>query len=401
MFFQGIMLFSGFLNGVIITRSLGPVGRGEYALINFLVTILLVIMGEGIYRSNIYLVSQDKSEQNINSLSVNLVLHSLLVTVIFFVFLCLPENLYKIFLPGIKPLYVYLGLGTALFFIVIRQFQGLFLGLQKYWHYNFFNSLPIVLFLLLDVITLLLLKQLTTTIVLVNFFISMGITFLVAVIVYFRKYKLKFLFSWLLVKKNFQTGWRATIAYLLIFLLIKMNLYIVNQWSGLAEAGLFALAVSLAALIQQIPNVAGVVMMPKVSGQNSSQKLPLVNKIAFSSLAFCLIVSAFIYLAGEKLLILAYTEEFAASYLPLCWLLPGIICYSFASIFHTALWGRGFPTISLIGPVGPLVVNLILCYYLIPVNGIVGAAQAATFSLFLYSVIILSYVVVNRKQLNE
>ncbi len=209
MFFQGIMLFSGFINGVIITRSLGQVGRGEYALINFLVTILLVIMGEGIYRSNIYLVSQDKSEQNIDSLSANLVLYSLLVTVIFFVFLCLPENLYKIFLPGIKPLYVYLGLGTALFFIVIRQFQGLFLGLQKYWHYNFFNSLPIVLFLLLDVIALLLLKQLTTTIVLVNFFISMGITFLITAMVYFRKYKFKFQLTRTLVKKNFQIGWRT------------------------------------------------------------------------------------------------------------------------------------------------------------------------------------------------
>lgn len=393
------MLVSGFLNGVVITRSLGSVGRGEYAMINFMVMILLVILGEGGHRSNIYLTSQDKSEGSISRLISSILVYGLLVLMIFLFLVLMPDSWYQSVLPGIQPIYIYLGFGTAIFFIFIRQFQGLFLGLQQYWHYNIFNTAPVVLFLGLNAVVWFATGQLSTRRVLIHFCTAMGITFVAALIQFSREHEIHLEFQLRTLKESFTMGWRATIAYLFIYLLVNTNLYIVNFWKGLAEAGFFAVAVSIATLIQRVPNVAGVVLMPKVSEKSNQNKLQLTAEVALGAFAICVVSAAAIYLVGEDLLVWLYKKEFAASYLPLAWLLPGIILFSVANVFHTFLMGKGFPPISIWGPVFPLFLNLALCIFLIPKNGIVGAAQAASLSFFVYAVIVLSYVYGNRRML--
>jgi len=400
LFSQGIILCSGLLNGIIIARSIGTIGRGEYAMINFMVTILLVIMGEGIYRSNIYLTSRDKSETNINQIIANIYFYNALISFLFILLVILPNSVYQFFLPGIKPFYIYLGFGTALFFIFIRQLQGIFLGLQNFWHYNLINISPIFLFFLFNISILNLKGNLTTTIVLMNFLSSMGVTFLIAFGLFYRKQKMEFHFSWNNLKTNFSVSWRATVAYLLIFLLIRVNLYIVNYWKGLSEAGLFAVAINIAALIQQVPNVASVVLFPKVAQKETRDKLILTIKVAVVTLVISLLITFFFYFFGERFIIYLYTEDFAGSYFHLIWLLPGIILFSVAGIFNPLIWGKGFPPISYIGPLIPLIINIILCFILIPINGVIGAAQATTISLVLYCIIIGCYVFNKRSDLN-
>ncbi|HDL18151.1 MAG TPA: hypothetical protein ENH29_03770 [Bacteroidetes bacterium] len=400
LFSQGILLISGFLNGVLITRNLGTVGRGEYAMIIFMVTILLVILGEGLYRSNIYLTSRDKSEKNLSQSGANLLFYNAVILSLFLILILLPEKWYSFFLPGIKPFYVYVGFGSALFFIFLRQLQGFYLGLQKYWHYNLFNVLPVLLFFLLNLISLALYGSLTTRMVLINYMTGMILTATGAAFSYFKIHRIQFHLGATLLKENFKTSWRATLAYLLVFLMVRMNVYIVNYWHGLAEAGLFAVAVNLSTLIQQVPNVACSVLLPRVSEKETANKLILTGKVAVISFAVSALAAAIFYIAGERLLVFLYKKDFAASFAPLAWLLPGIILFSVTSIYNTVLWGRGFPPVSIWVPLISVVTDLILCYFLIPLHGIVGAAQASTVSFVVYSIIILSYIFLNRKQLN-
>lgn len=399
-FVQGIVLSAGFLNGIIIARTIGKIGRGEYALIYFMVSVFLVILGEGFYRSNIYLTSRDKSENNINRLSSNILFYNVLIIIIIILFSLLPHKIYSIVMPGIRPPYIYLGLITAMFYIFIRQFQGIFLGLQNYWYYNLFNSMPIVLFFLLNLTIWQITGRLTTMLVLINFMTGMTLTFFVALLCFHKTYKIVFNFSWDNFKQNFSTGWRATFAYLLIFLLIRSNVYIVNYWQGLAETGLFGVAMGIAYLLQQVPNVVGVVLFPRVAEKETRKKLNLTIKVAGITFVVILIPAIILYLFGQELIVYFYKEEFSESFKPLVWLLPGIILFSITGIFNPLIWGRGFPLVSIYGPLIPLIINIILCFILIPINGIVGAAQSAAISFFIYSLIIFSYVFLKRKDLN-
>lgn len=401
LFSQGVIIVTGFLNGVIITRNLGPGGRGEYAMVSFMVTIILVLMGEGLYRSNIYLASRDKSEQNLAQLGSNILVYGVLVALIMLLLGLLPDRVYAVLMPGIKPVYIYLGLGTTLAFIMNRQFQGLFLGLQKFWHYNLLNSLPIVLFLVLDFSVLIITRNLTTFKVLTNFFLSMLAVAVLGFYLYYRPRGLRILPDAAAIRQSLFYGWRATLAYLLIFLLIRLNLYIVNYAFGVAQAGLFAVAVNIATLIQRVPNVASVVLLPRVSERETTRKLALTTKVAAVSLLFCVASAAFFYFAGEQLLIWLYKEAFAKSYQPLVWLLPGIIVFSIAGIYNTALWGQGFPPITIWAPLAALLADLIACALLIPSGGIVGAAQAATVSYVVFGAVVFGYVYWNRKSLNR
>lgn len=401
LFSQGVIIVAGFLNGVIITRNLGPGGRGEYAMVNFMVTILLVLMGEGLYRSNVYLAGRDKSEENLAQLGANVLFYGIFVAAVMGLLCLLPDRVYSILMPGIRPVYIYLGFGTTFAFIMNRQFQGLFLGLQKFWHYNLLNSMPIILFLVLDFSVLLATGTLTTLLVLINFFASMFLVSLLGLWLYSRHHSIRKVPSWQAVRRSLFYGWRATVAYLLIFLLIRLNLYLVNYVYGVAEAGLFAVAVNISTLIQRVPNVAGVVLLPRVSEKETSQKLILTTKVALVSLFFSAATALFFYLAGEQLLVWFYKEAFARSYQPLIWLLPGVVLFSIAAIYNTALWGRGFPNITIFGPLTAVLADLAACYFLIPARGIVGAAQAASISYVVFSAIIFGYVYRHRSSLND
>jgi len=393
-----MVVVSGFANGVLIARYLGPEGRGEYAMVNFMVTILLVLLGEGYYRANVYLASRDASSPRLRAMGTRVLLFGFILALFLFLLGLLPERIYALMLPGIQPVYIRLGLGTALAFVLNRQFQGLYLGLQRYWLYNIFNALPIVIFLVLDTAVLLWTGGLTTFQVLLNFLLSMALVAGLASIQFYSRYPILRHVRFEEIAHGFRYGWRATLAYLFVFLLLRVNLYFVNYASGLADAGLFAVAVNIGVLILRVPNVAGVVLLPRVSQKEMAGKLVLTTKVAVVSLAFAGGAGVFFALFGQPLIITFYSARFADSYGPLVWLLPGIVMFSVAGIYNTLLWGQGFPPVTLWAPLVALVANLLFCLWLIPQAGIVGAAQAASLAQGLFALMVFAYVYRKRSE---
>jgi O-antigen/teichoic acid export membrane protein len=397
---QGIIQIAGFLNGIVIARYLGPAGRGEYAMVILLITILTVILGEGMHRSNVFLVGRDKSEQNLSSISSDIILYVILACLLLSCLALFPRSWFEFVLPGVGQPHIYLGLAIAMLFIVIRQFQGIYQGLQQFWHYNLLSSLPIVLFLAFDLIVLAATSDLKLHQVLVNFLLAKLISVLVASIAYYRRHNFSLPKSFEKTFKNLNVNLRATIAYLVIFLMIKTNLYVLLQMEDKDQVGLFAIASGIVAIIQQIPNVAGTVLFPKISDSNATFKLALTNKVATIIFAALVLFGLVLLLIGRELIVFLYSDQFILSYEPLVWLLPGAIAFGFASIHNSSLWGRGFPAITIWSPFVAFIVNIVCCLWLIPINGIVGAAQAATISFLVFSVITVGYVFFKRKALS-
>ncbi len=391
LFSQGLIFVVGFLNGVIIARALGKTGRGEYGLVVFLATVLLVLFGEGVHRANVFLTSRDKSDDNISKLFSNSVAYWAIIFFVFIGFLLLPGRLYQFVFPGLRPLYVRIGIGVALFFIFNRSIQGIFLGLQQFWHYNLSYIGPTFVFFTLNAIFFFTLSHMTTRLVLTDYISAMSFVFVVSLIVFKREHKIHFHPDLRQFLQDLSIRSRATLAYLMIYLLIQSNLYIVNYKTGLAQAGLFAVAMNIANLVQRVPNVAGTVLFPKVSESRGSYQMNLTLRV--TAVAFLIGVSlvVFFYFFGEPLIVYFYKEAFRPSYYALMWLFPGILLMSVASILNINLWGRGFPNVSIIAPFVGVVVDVTFCLMFIPKRGIIGAAQAASMGFGTFATIIIGY----------
>ena len=97
---QALVLLIGFVNSIIITRNLDLAGRGSYALTMNIILILGLIVGDGLYRSNTYLVSKDRDR--LSRLLTNGVVAIVGMGILFFVMLfgvgkaVIPQNL-----PGV------------------------------------------------------------------------------------------------------------------------------------------------------------------------------------------------------------------------------------------------------------------------------------------------------------
>ena len=85
-------------NNIIITRQIGPDGRGIYSVVSNLVILLGLIFGEGIRRSNTILIGKIKSD--LNKLINDTLLYTFFLSIIFII-IYFNSFLWKVLLPNI------------------------------------------------------------------------------------------------------------------------------------------------------------------------------------------------------------------------------------------------------------------------------------------------------------
>ena len=131
---SGMVFAAALGNHILITRVLGPEGRGHYTLLSTTVMLLTVAFGEAIGRSNPYLVGRDPKK--LAPLSTNTVCFGMVV--IFFLsgiffwgayFSLWPD-------PGGPPVLWLLAFWVASATVLYRGLQSLLLGLERMTAYN-------------------------------------------------------------------------------------------------------------------------------------------------------------------------------------------------------------------------------------------------------------------------
>ena len=119
----------GILNNIIITRQLGPSGRGEYSVIMTFILLAALLLGEGIKRSNTILIGKDRSFYI--SLVKNTIYYSVFITAILLIFSYF--DLFNVLLYSIKSQYLFIAVISIGFYILWQSLQGILLGTQKHF----------------------------------------------------------------------------------------------------------------------------------------------------------------------------------------------------------------------------------------------------------------------------
>jgi O-antigen/teichoic acid export membrane protein len=90
-------------------------------------------------------------------------------------------------------------------------------------------------------------------------------------------------------------------------------------------------------------------------------------------------------LLAQPAISLLYGDEFLPAIPAFLWLMPAIVILSVNTIFMNYFGSIGMPSISVYSPVSAALLNIVLCIWLIPSLGIVGASisSIATYGLML------------------
>jgi len=384
----------GVLTTIIVARVLGPEGRGLYAVAGTIGALGVQFGNLGLHASNTYTVARNREVLPVllsNTLLIGLGFGSFGAVVIWFLFSLWPG------LAPVQGLLLLLGLAWIPFGLTYMLLQNLLLGLQLGRAYNltelFFQALGLGL---LGLLTLL-------QAVSVASFFSAG---LIALIIGGFCVLLQLLRqighlprpSVTLFRQNLHYGIKAYAAGFFAFLVLRVDLLMVQYMLGAVHAGYYSIAVNMADMVVILPTIAGMLLFPRLSAmQSEQQKWEVTRRVAFSvgMVMFCLTGAAAL-LSGQIVLVL-FGELFALSVPAFVWLMPGLCILSVNMVLMNYFASSGMPLVTVYSPAIAAVLNVALNFYLIPEFGIAGASISSTLCYGLMFVASILYIAHQRK----
>ena len=189
-----------------------------------------------------------------------------------------------------------------------------------------------------------------------------------------------------LARDMLRYGMKFYLACLCAFLVIRIDLLMVNYFNGVIEAGIYSVAVGFADLLYMLPIAIGTILFPRIARDQAGEGGLTLMACRFAVLlmgAICLAAA----LLAKPMILLLYGSAFTDPS-PLLWLLPGVFVLSLEAIVASDLAGRGYPAILVVYWCVGLLLNIGLNLMLIPRWGATGAAASSTVTYAVMAVLV-------------
>lgn len=173
-------------------------------------------------------------------------------------------------------------------------------------------------------------------------------------------------------------GARLYAVTLFNFLLLRIDVFLVNQYAGVEAVGIYTLAVLFAEMIWLLghPLVTAVLAFQVSTAREAAGLVSF--KAARFNLGIAFVIALGFTATGWFAIPLVYGNDFADVYLALVVLLPGILAMAAARPLSNWLLRAGRPASQSALYVGAFVLNVALNVILIPELGLVGASVASS-----------------------
>lgn len=369
-----LLIVIGLVTSVIVTRSLGPEGRGLFAITVAIGALGVQFGNLGFHSSNTFYVARSRSFLPSllgNSMAISFgfgSLISLLGGLIFFIFPKLapiPDTLLIVSLAWIP-----LGLAYLLS-------QNLLIGIQEFRVNNKIELYSKIFYVAL-VGLLILYNSISPLNVFFVSFIALGFSFIWA----FQKLRQHSHHSPSLSKSLFtrgiRYGFKAYMGSLFAFLLLRVDLLMINEMMGPKEAGFYDLAVNLADMVYILPNVAATILFPKLCALKNTQDKWVMSRdtgviLIFIMLMGCLALS----LIAHPLIGFLYGNAFLPSAFIFIILIGSKLVITTNHLFSNFIASVHVPWTAV--PYGAFLclLNIGLNLILIKLYGMAGAASAS------------------------
>lgn len=194
-------------------------------------------------------------------------------------------------------------------------------------------------------------------------------------------------FDWSLWKRTTKFALPAHGGTVAAYLNYRVDEFFIAVLLPPEQLGFYVIAVGLVERLWILPGAVGRALLPHIT--NSAMRDPtlpatIARHVMVWTGAACLLLWVFADLLVETL----YSSSFIPAVAPLCWLLPGIFALSVGKVLVAELLAREKPYYSLWSTGIAVLVNVVGNILLVPRMGISGAAIASSISYSLLSVMI-------------
>jgi O-antigen/teichoic acid export membrane protein len=358
---------------VIVARSLGPAGRGTLASVYALMTLLAQLGTFGIASANPYFAAREpyaRARIAANSLWFAAIVGPAMAAASAVVKLALPAALANVGWPELA-----VGMSAVPVLLGSLFLQSILLADGRTVLYNGVAVATAALTVLLLVAVL----PLAGSTVLLALSL-MVVPQVVALLLYasaMRRYgSLLRPPDGALARRMIGYGARAYVVTLLAFMLIRIDLLLVNGIQGATAAGQYSIAVALADALYLLPVSVSVNLFARMARGSAGRELSLgvLHLVAFGYLLVCAIAAPL----AEPAIALMFGEAYRPAISLFLWLLPGVYCLGLLTVIAYHFAARGMPRELVLVWAPGLVANIAIDVVLLPNRGTYVASIAST-----------------------
>lgn len=371
---QIFLVALGFVNSVLVTRLLGPDGRGLFAAATTFAAIGMQLGNLGLHASNTYFVAQNPALLPVligNSVAVAGVCGAAALAGLGMLHLQ----------PGLAPVggaLLVLAVAAVPIGLVNLLLQNLLIGTQNIHTYNVVD----VTTRTLGVVLIAVVAPLGLASPAVLFGLSL-VTVAASAVWCFRCLRSiagrPVVASLGALRAGLSYGSRAYAGSLFSFLVLKSDVLLVSYMRGARETGFYAIAVGLADMLLILPTVVGTVLFPRLAAVTTvAERWQQTRRVLRVALPVVPLVLLVILAIARPFIRLAYGAAFDPSFAAVAWLLPGLGCLAINIILMNLFGACGQPPIVVYSPFVALVLNLSANLVLVPRLGFVGASISST-----------------------
>ena len=381
---QVLSIIFGLLAMIIIARTLGSSGQGQYTLAILLPTLLYTLLNSGLSISTVFYIGQKKySDDEIYSTNI---ITALLLSVLSIIIGLIIIHFFKeyFFESLTNKLLLYTLLIVPLLFTQ-KNLQTIFQGKEDLEKFNLIvilNQLGLLLFSVLFVLVL----DLGVFGAVLSFALSQ------LLMLFASFYFLKVYYNLLMpnrisinyAKESFIFGLKGHISSVLSFINYRIDIFIIAYFMDDIAVGLYSVAVLISERIWLVSQSVSSVLFARVANMSDdSERTKFTSLASRNTLLITLIGGIFLAFISHWFINLFFGESYSQSVIPFIYLIPGVIIFSMSKVLANDFIGRGYPEINTYIAFVTTLCNLGLNFWLIPIYGIKGAAIATTSSYIL------------------
>lgn len=380
---KGVAMVLNVVATVIVARALGVSGRGAFA-VAFSLTLLLVQFGTvGMVTANPYFVAREPASR------ARIVANSLWLAAAFGLIGIAAGILVRFVAPSVTQglswpelLVAIIGVPAAL---ATNFLQNVLLGEGRTVSMNAIEVAMGVVSTVALAVALLVFDAgvLVAISIMTGSFVLSAVAFLIALV---RGRPRVWRPDAALAQTMLRYAFRIYVATLLAFLVLRLDLLLVNAYLGEHEAGLYSVVAALAQGMYVIPAVVGVNLFPRIARGGSDEISAGVFRsffLLYGGLCLLTIPLAPVFIR------LLFGPAFDDAVVLYWWLVPGIFSLGMLTVLSNHFAGRGFPLEAMLVWFVGLAVNVAMNLALLKAHGTWIASLASTVA---YTVLMVLHV---------
>lgn len=387
---RAVLFALALATNVILARSLGPEGRGVYAVAVLVPSIVTLLTNLGIGPANVYHVSRASLDKG-QLVGASMAAAAVLGVAAYGLIALTAAATGGRSLVGVEDRYLLIS-ATSIPFALVSAFM---LGvLQGEGRFVDFNAVLLCQYLSLTAFLAILLAapgdRVTSSIA--AWTASTILSGLLSIALVGRRARISIGVDIPTLRAMLRYGSLTYLGNLTSFVNYRFDLLLVNAFAGATQVGLYAVGAGLAEVIWFLPNSAAIALAPRAAAAPEELSSTIASRVTRSVLVLAVLSALLMAALAPVAILVFFGRAFAQSADAVWLLLPGIVTFSAWKTMSSYLLGRNLLKQDLVASAGAMVVTLGLDLVLIPRYGFRGAAVASSVAYTIAMVVDLFWV---------